>query len=81
MTIDDKIRDEKLQYYINKEAAEIFELLAGKVDKYKYLTCEEILRPDESRIIEPAKFTYSPLGKVFEKQVKTIEIQGEKKSN
>ena len=81
MTIDDKIRDEKLQYYINKEAAEIFELLAGKVDKYTYLTFEEILRPDESRIIEPAKFTYSPLGKVFEKQVKTIEIQGEKKSN
>ena len=43
MTIDDKIRDEKLQYDINREAAKISALTFGKIDKYEYLTCEEIL--------------------------------------
>ena len=52
-------------------------LSSGKVDKYEYLTGEEIL-PYQQQIIEQAKFTYSPLGKAFEKQTKTIEDQGEK---
>ena len=43
MAIDDKIRDEKLQYDINREAAKISALTFGKIDKYEYLTCEEIL--------------------------------------
>ena len=47
-------------------------LSSGKVDKYEYLTGEEIL-PYQQQIIEQAKFTYSPLGKAFEKQTKTIE--------
>ena len=54
---------------------------SGKIDKYDYLTGEEILPPDQSTIIEQAKFTYSPLGKVFEKQIKqikTIEHKAEK---
>ena len=38
MTTDDKIRDEKLQYDINKEAAKISSLLSGKIDIYEYLT-------------------------------------------
>ena len=76
MTIDDKIKDEKLQYNINREAAKISALLTGKIDKYEYLTGEEILPSDQSRIIEQAKFTYSPLGKAFEKQIKTTEDQG-----
>ena len=78
MTIDDKIRDEKLQNDINREAVKISALLSGKIGKYKYLTGEEIFRSDQSRIIEEAKFTYSPLSKAFEKQIKTIEDQGEK---
>ena len=78
MTIDNKIRDEKLQYDTNREAAEISALSSGKVDKYEYLTGEEILPPDQSRIIEQAKFAYSPLGKAFEKQIKAIEKQGKK---
>ena len=41
MTIDDQIRDEKLQYDINREAAEISALLSGKIDKYEYLTGEK----------------------------------------
>ena len=46
--------------------------------KYEYLTGEEILSSNQKQIIEQAKFTYSPLGKAFEKQIKTIEDQGKK---
>ena len=70
MTIKDWIRDEKLQYDINREAAKILPLSSGKIDKYDYLTGEEILPYNQQQIIEQAKFTYSPLGKVFEKQKK-----------
>ena len=59
MTIDDKIGDEKLQYDINKEAAKISALSSGKIDKYEYLTGEEILPSDQRRVIEQAKLTYS----------------------
>ena len=78
MTINDQTRDEKLQYYINRKAAEISALSSGKIDKYEYLTGKEILPSNQQQIIEQAKFTYSPLGKAFEKQIKTIEDQGEK---
>ena len=78
MAIDDKIRDEKLQYNINREAAKISALSSGKIHKYEYLTGEDILPSNQQQIIEQAKFTYSPLGKAFEKQIKTIEDQGEK---
>ena len=78
MTIDDQIKDEKLQYDINREAAKISALSSGKIDKYEYLTGEEILPSNQQQIIEQAKFTYSPLGKAFEKQAKTIKDQGEK---
>ena len=69
--------DEKLQYDINREAAKI-SLSSSKIDKYEYLTGEEILPSNQQQITEQAKFTYSPLGKAFEKQIKTIEDQGEK---
>ena len=52
MAIGDKIRDEKLQYNINKEAAKISSLPSGKIDKYEYLTSEETLPSDQSRMIE-----------------------------
>ena len=83
MTIDDQIRDEKLQYDIKGEAAKISALLSGKIDKYEYLIGEEILPSNKQQIIDQAKFTYSALGKDFEKQIKTIEDQGKKtnKSN
>ena len=45
MTIDDKIRDKKLQYDTNREAAKISALSSGKIDKYEYFTGEEILPP------------------------------------
>ena len=81
MTISDEIRDEKLQSYINRKAAEISASSSGKIDKYEYLTGKEILPSNQQQIIEQAKFTYSPLGKAFEKQIKTIEDQGEKQIN
>ena len=78
MTIKDQIRDEKLQYDINREASKISALSSGKIDKYEYFTGEEILPSKQQQMIEQAKFTYSLLGKAFEKQRKTIEDQGEK---
>ena len=78
MTINDQIRDEKLQYDINREAAKISALSSGKIHKYEYLTGEDILPSNQQQIIEQAKFTYSPLGEAFEKQIKTIEDQEEK---
>ena len=78
MTIDDQIKDEKLQYYFNREAAKISALSSSKMNKSEYLTGEEILPSNQKQIIEEAKFTYSPLEKSFEKQTKTIKDQGEK---
>ena len=78
MTINDQIRDEKLQYDINREAAKISALSSGEIRKYEYLIGEDILPSYQQQIIEQAKFTDSPLGKVFEKQVKAIEDQGQK---
>ena len=43
MTIEDQIKDKKLQYDINREAAKISALSSGNLDKYEYLTGEEIL--------------------------------------
>ena len=67
MTLKGQIRDEKLQYDINREAAKISALSSGKTSKYEYLTGEEMLPSNQQQIIEQAKFTYSPLGKAFEK--------------
>ena len=78
MTIDDQIRDEKLQYDINREAVKILALSSSNINKYEYLTGPEILPSNQKQVIEQAKFTYSHLGKAFEKQTKTIEDQGEK---
>ena len=78
MIINNQIKDEKLQYNINKEAAKISALSSGKLHKYEYLTREDILPSTQQQIIEQTKFTYSPLGKAFDKQIKTIEDQGKK---
>ena len=78
MTINDQIKDEKLQYNINREAAKISALSSSKLHKYEYLTGEDILPSNQQQIIEQTKFTYSPLGKAFDKQIKTIEDQGKK---
>ena len=78
MTINDQIGDKKLQYDFDREAAKISALSSGKIHNYEYLTGEDILPSNQQQIIEQARFTYSPLGKAFEKQINTIENQGEK---
>ena len=67
-----------MHYNINREAAKISALSSGKIDKYEYLTGEEILPPDQRRVVEQTKLVYSPLRKAFEKQTKTMEEQGKK---
>ena len=52
MTIDDQIRDGKLQYDVNREAAKISALQSNKIGKYKYLAGEEILPSNQKQIIE-----------------------------
>ena len=81
MTINDQIRDENLQYDINRKASEMSALSSGNIQKYEYLTDEDILPSNQQQIIEQAKFTYSPLGKAFEKQIKTIEDKGQKQTD
>ena len=81
MLIDDKIRYEKLQYDMNREVAKISTLSSGKLNKYEFLTGEETLPSDQSRIIEKAKFNYSLLGKAFEKQTKRLKNKEKKKKD
>ena len=67
MTMNDQIRDEKLQYDINREAAKLSALSSGEVHKYEYLTGEDILPSNQQQMIEQTRVTYSPLGKAFQK--------------
>ena len=76
--IKDQIKDEKIQYHINREAARISPLSSGKLHKYEYLTGEDILPSNQQQLIEQTKFTYSTLGKAFVKQIKTIEDHSKK---
>ena len=68
MTTDDKIRDEKLQYDINREAAKSA-LSSKKIEKFEYFTGEEILSFNQRQIVEQDKLAHYPLGKAFQKQI------------
>ena len=72
MANNDQIMNEQVQYDINWKAAKIAALSSGKIGQYDYLTGEEILPSNQKQIIEQVKFTYSSLGKAFEKQTKII---------
>ena len=78
MRIDCKIWDEKLQYNTNREVAKISTLSSSKSNKCEYLTGKEILPPNQSRVIEPAKFTYSCFARASEKELRTTEDQEKK---
>ena len=78
MTIDNQIKDEKLQYDINREAAKISAFSSCKIDKHEYFTGVEILPSNQKQIKEQATFTYSPPGKAFEKQTETIKDKEKK---
>ena len=73
-----RLKMKTYKYDINREPAKISALSSGKTNKYEYLTGEKMLPSNQKQVIEQAKFTYSPLGKAFEKQIKAIEDQGEK---
>ena len=78
--IDDEIRDcNNCNTILTILTEKILVLSSGNIDKYELLTGEEILPLAQRRLIEQAKFTYSPLGKAFEKQTKLIEEQGKNK--
>ena len=63
--LDDKIEENKAQYDLDREAAKISALSSGELEKYEYLTGEDLgYKPD---VIQKAKLEYSPLGKVFNK--------------
>ena len=57
MTIDDQIRNKKLQCDINRKAAKISALSSGKIDKYEYVKGEEILLYNQTHMIEHAELT------------------------
>ena len=63
---------------MNRQAAKVSPISSDKIHKHEYLLGDKILPFDHSRIIQQAKFTYSTLGKAFEKQINTIEDQGRK---
>ena len=67
MAIDNKIRDEKLQYGINRKAAKTSALPSGKIDKCKFITGGKIPPCDQRQVIKQDNFAYSPLGNAFQK--------------
>ena len=75
MIIDDKIRDKKMQYDINRKAAKISALSSGKIEQYEYLAGEEIQPSDQRRVIQQANFTYFPLGKAFQQQTNKRQLR------
>ena len=78
MIINDQIKDEKIQYDINRETFKISALSSGNIHEYEYLTSEDILRSNQQQVTQQVRFTYSLLGKAFKKQIKTIEDQSQK---
>ena len=69
--LDNKIRQNRADYDLYRKNAKISALSSGKLDKYKYLTGEDLgYRPDP---VQKAKFEYSPLGQVFNKELTTDE--------
>ena len=74
MTNEETIRDEKLQYDINREAAKTSTLTSDEIKEYEYLTGENILPFNQSQMIEQAKYKYYFLGKTFEKQTKSLKL-------
>ena len=74
--LDRKIMQNEAQYDLDRKATKISTLSSNNVDKYEYLTSEDLgLKPST---VEQAKFEYSPLGKVF---TKGLEKEEDKKKD
>ena len=71
--LDNKIRSNQAQYDLDRQNAKISALSSGELDKYEYLTGEDLgYKPD---VVQKAKFEYSPLGQVFNKGLEKDERQ------
>ena len=71
--LDDKIKQNQAHYDLYRQNAKISALSSGKLDKYEYLTSEDLeYRPDP---VQKARFEYSPLGQVFNKGLDSNEKQ------
>ena len=71
--LDNKIRSDQTQYDLDRQNAKISALSSGELDKYEYLTGEDLgYKPD---LVQKAKFEYSPLGRVFNKGLDSSEKQ------
>ena len=79
MTIDDQIRDDKLQYDINRKADNISALSSNKFNTYEYLTGEQILLSNQKQMIEQVKFLYLPLEKALKNKLKQLKIKEKNK--
>ena len=79
MTINDQIRDEKLQYDINREAAKISALSSGKIHKYEYLTGEEILPSNQQQIKNKLNLLIPLWEKLLKNKQKQLKIKGKNK--
>lgn len=75
MVIDDKFRVEKLQDDISRETLKVLSLSSGTIDKYGYLTDEEMLPSDQRIVIEQPKFTSSSLQKALENKRKQLKLK------
>ena len=76
--LEDKIKAEKLAHDVSETAAKISALKSGDIDKYEFLTEQEVIPRGAEASLASVQFEYSPLGKAFEKQVQAIEEQGDK---
>ena len=70
---DKKIRSNQAQYDLDKQNTKISALSSGELDKYEYLTGEDLGYKPE--VVQKAKFEYSPLGQVFNKGLEKGEKQ------
>ena len=71
--LNNKIRSNHAQYDLDGQNAKISALSRGELDKYEYLTGEDLrYKPD---VVQKAKFEYSPLGQVFNKGLDVDEKQ------
>ena len=71
--LDNKIGSNQAQYDLDKQNAKISALSSGELDKYEYLTGEDLgYKPD---VVQKAKFKYSPLCQVFNKGLESNEKQ------
>ena len=79
IAINDKIRDEKLQNDIKREAAKISVLSSGKIDKYEYLTGKERLPSNQKRVINKLSLHMLLKEKLLKNKEKQLKIEAKSK--